>query len=264
MSFHFKVSLALRSARLPCTLLPCAPLLCVLLACVPARAADPRGVGAPAFRPGDSWVFEETLEKGQNGFDQRIMDLTIERVDDETMEVGVKRDGAPGNYIDQMVGKDWSKRQVIDGQERTTLRPFKFPLDPGQTWSVDFTDRTRRGQVLANRVERNYRATGWEDVTVPAGTYRAMKIEAQGTDTLVADIPSTAVSGAAASPSGGATTVSHAQHGGRQTIVRQIRAELYYVPPIKDFVKVVEEQFNTDNVRISRHTTTLVSFKPGT
>jgi hypothetical protein len=38
--------------------------------------------------------------------------------------------------------------------------------------------------------------------------------------------------------------------------------EFYYVPALKNYVKSIEEQYDTDNVRVSRETRVLVSFKP--
>jgi hypothetical protein len=39
---------------------------------------------------------------------------------------------------------------------------------------------------------------------------------------------------------------------------------VYYVPDVKYFVKTLDEHYSTDNVRVSRESEELVSFKPAT
>jgi len=220
------------------------------------RVATP----APTFRPGDSWVFEDTLEKGAQGFRQQRVDLVVERIDDSTMVVGIRPDGAPVGFEDHVTGLDWSKRELINGEEATTTRPFVFPMTAGDTWSVDYVDPARRGNLISDHVRRHYKVVDWEDVTVPAGTFHALKIEARGVDELTIQVPAAVASGAVGSP-GEATTVSHAQRGGRAVVSRVVDEEFYYVPAIRNYAKSVEEQYNTDNVRLSRQTRVLISYK---
>jgi hypothetical protein len=237
--------------------------LLLIVIAAPAMANDPRNVQAPALSVGDSWIFSDTVEKGTNGFDQKVLDMTIERLNGATMVIGIKRDGAPGGYEDHMVGADWSKRQVVDGEEQATSRPFNFPLHVGQSWTIDYTDPTRRGNQLSAHVHRTYKVVGWEDVTVPAGTFHAVKVEADGVDEGLLEVPSTAAGGTAVG-STGAVSFSQAHRGGRGTLTRRYYSELYYVPSTKNYVKSVEEQYNTDNVRVVRSTRVLVSYKPAT
>ena len=230
-------------------------------ACAPALAEDVKAVTAPSFKIGDLWVYDQTMEKGPTGFNQFRVDLAIERLNDTTMMVGIKRDGAPTAYEDHMVGQDWSQRRVVDGEETVTTRPLTFPMSPGQNWTIDFNDTIRRGNQLSVRVHRVYKVVGWQEVVVPAGTFRALKVEANGVDKATVEVPAAAVSGALAQ-SNGATTIAHTQPGGRNEVVRQIYGEFYYVPEIKATVKSVEEQYTPDNVRVSRETRALVSYKP--
>jgi len=226
-----------------------------------ARANDPGAVPSPVFAVGDTWVFNRTIEKGTNGFGQRLEDMVVERLGDGTMVVGLKPDGSPGGYEDHVVGADWSQRRVTDGEETVTTRPLTFPLRVGKSWSIDYTDTKRRGAQLSDHVRRTYTVVGWEDVTVPAGTFHAIKVQANGVDEAIIDVPTTTIGGAAAEP-GAAMTMTRTQRGGRGKLTRATYAEFYYVPQTKNFVKTVEEQYNTDNVRVVRSTLVLVSFKP--
>lgn len=226
---------------------------------VSAGATDT--VQAPAFKVGDSWVFDDVIEKGPTSFGEARLDFVIERLGDGTMTLGIKRDGAPAAFEDHIVGTDWSQRRLVDGQETVTTRPFEFPMSVGRRWTVDFVDRTRRGSQLSAHIRRTYSVIGWEDVVVPAGRFHALKVEAQGVDEGTIEVPNSAGSGVIASASG-STSISHAQRGGIGKLVRVTHSEFYYVPSIKNYVKSVEEQYSTDNVRISRQTRTLASFTP--
>ncbi len=97
---------------------------------------------------------------------------------------------------------------------------------------------------------------------MPAGTFHTLKIVAKGTDTGRIEIPTTAASGAMAG-SGGAMTLSGVHRGGIRTLVIEHRAELYYAPAAKSEVKSVEEQYNTDEVRVYRQTRQLVAYTQG-
>jgi hypothetical protein len=238
-------------------------LIAVAGVATPVLANDQGAVQAPAFQVGDSWVFDDTVEKGTAGFGQQRVDLVIERLDESTMLVGLKPDGSPVAFEDHVLGPDWSQRRLVDGEETVTTRPFSFPMTVGQTWSVDYVDPTRRGNQVSDHVRRHYKVVGWADVTVPAGVFHALKVEARGVDEAVIQAPTTAVVGAAVS-GGGTTSITHTQRGGQAVLTRVTYAEFYYVPKLKNFVKSVEEQYNNDNVRVIRQTRVLVSYKPAT
>jgi hypothetical protein len=233
------------------------------LALLTIANAGPGVLTAPSFKVDDSWVFDETQQRGTTGFGRQQIDIAIERTDGNTMLVGLKRDGAPGAYEDHVVGTDWSQRRVVDGQEVPTTRPFAFPMKIGQSWTVDFADPTRRGLQTSLHVHRTYKVTGWEDVTVPAGTFHAIKVEASGSSEGVVVTPAAAVGGVAASPLGG-STFTHSQPGG--TASRTVRdvEQIYYVPEVKNYVKSVEEQYNGDDVLVTRNTRMMVSYHPAT
>jgi hypothetical protein len=231
-------------------------------AATPPVSETSAAVPAPAFKTGDAWVFEKTTEKGQGGFSTERYDLLLERLDGDTMVIGAKPDGAPTGYKDRIVGTDWSRRLVVNGQETVTNRPFVFPMNVGQTCTVDGSDSTRRGNLLSAHVHKTCSVTGWEDVAVPAGTFHALKIVCKGVEELQVEVPAQAVGGVVAG-SGGSTSVAHAQKGGRGTVTHVIYGEIYYAPETRDYVKAVDETYNSDDVRLGRVTDVLASFKPG-
>ena len=234
----------------------------ILVALATIAAADPGPVVAPEFKTGDRWIFDQTVERGVQGFDKQRLDMMIERTGVDTMLVGIKRDGSPGAYEDHMIGTDWSLRRLMDGQDAPTARPFNFPMKVGQTWSIDYIDPNPRGTQTATHVKRTYKVTGWEDVTVPAGTFHAIKIEVSGVDQATIAVPNAVVGGAIASSSGG-ETMTRSQRGGTRLLIVRRNEQFFYAPLVKNYVKSIEEQYNVDETLLLRQTRMLVSFTAG-
>jgi len=57
---------------------------------------------------------------------------------------------------------------------------MKFPLSVGATYDVAYEMALPKQGAWRVRHERKVRVIGWEDVIVPAGKFRALKIEAAG------------------------------------------------------------------------------------
>ena len=238
----------------------CLLVAALLLRAAPVLAADPATLSAPSLKVGDSWVFDRALEHGTTGFSSERLEMQVEQLRDSLMVVGLKKDGAPGAFEDHMMGLDWSQRRMVDGEEAVTGRPFDFPMTVGETWKADFIDPSHRGAQVSARVRTTYKVTGWEDVTTPAGTFHALRIEGSGT--IKAQMaPASATIGAAAASNGESTGIAHSQvsAGGDAYITTYSVCD--YVPAVKYYVKRVEEEYNADNVRVSRSTDTLASFK---
>ena len=226
-----------------------------------AWAADPDILPAPTFVPGDTWVLDRSIETGKDGFSHVRIVGRIERVGSDSLVMGVKLDGAPGDFEDHLMGLDLSDRRMLDGQSVATSRPLAFPLKVGETWQEDFVDPRHQGTQTSAHITRTCKVVGWEDVVVPAGTFHALKIESNGQLTAQLSIPATAVSASAASPSEG-TSISHAQQARSETVTGINYRAVYYVPSIKSWVKMVTEQYNGENVRKKRETSVLVSYTP--
>lgn len=226
-----------------------------------ALAAEAQSVAAPDIKPGDTWVFDRSVERGTSGFSTQRLDFKVEHVGTDTMVVGIKTDGSPVDFEDHVMGADWSQRRLIDGQQTTTGRPMAFPLTVGKTWGSDYVDPTKHGLQTSAEHHETYKVVGWEDVTIPAGTFHALKIESD--DKVKAQFigASSANSGAVATADG-ASVVVNSNKTGPHTVYAEFFATFYYVPEMKYWVKTVEDDFNSENVRTMRRTDTLVSFKP--
>ncbi len=56
--------------------------------------------------------------------------------------------------------------------------PLKFPLSPGKTWSFSYKFQSKPDTSVS--VEQTAVVARWESVTVPAGTFRALRIDHTG------------------------------------------------------------------------------------
>lgn len=229
-------------------------------ASLPAAAADTGPIPAPALKAGDSWVVDEMTELPPSKFNRQRLDVSIERVGSDNMVVDLKPDGAQIAPQSQIRGLDWGQLLLVDGQQKPTMRPLSFPLQIGKSWSIDWVDPRQSGNRQSAHIRETYKVVGWEDVTVPAGAFHALKIEANGSVDEDVVVPSVAQSTAVGAP-GSATALSHVQQGGRSTVHLTLYSVTYYAPEAKRFVKTVDEQFNASGVRVRRTTEELVSLK---
>jgi hypothetical protein len=152
-----------------------------MLAMGVALAQSPSPIGAPAVKVGDRWTFKR--------IDQ------VERVEDKKVGEVVWEIVAVGE-------KDYELQSTIKGQESTPMKivysrdggvlargvikfdpaePYlAFPLEHGKEWGGRYhfqspqTSRTVDAELYGKAVE-------WESVTVPAGTFKALKITYSGT-----------------------------------------------------------------------------------
>jgi hypothetical protein len=219
------------------------------------------GVTAPTFVVGDEWVFERNMERRPGQVTHRRVDLRINRIDENVMLVRAKSSGASEPYEDYRVAPDWTQSRVLDGQLAVTGRPFKFPMAPGDSWTVEFRQAELHDGQTNTHWNVIYQVVGWTDVTTPAGTFRALQIKETGSTEAEKTIPQTV----------SATTGANHRHPAKrdqakrllsQAIKNTVSGEIYYVPSIKYYVKYVQEQYDADNVRTGRDEDVLVSFKP--
>jgi hypothetical protein len=223
--------------------------------------AQSQTVRAPAFAVGDEWVFDRTNERGTTNFRQSRVDLRVNRVDDDAMLLGVKPDGAPTDYQDHRIALDWSQSRVIDGQLTVTGRPFRFPMAPGDSWTLEFRQAELHDGQTQTHWRETYTVVGWVDVTTPAGAFHTLEVKMTGSADAMIPVPQAAAAAAVATPQG-AMTVGRTQRAGVRPIHMTVYGEFYYAPTVKYFVKSVQEQYNTENIRTQRDTDILASFKP--
>jgi hypothetical protein len=135
-----------------------------------APRAKPMQIGAPPqFTVGDQWEMRVTdhLKRGTRSVTRRVANLTGDEVHHT------------GGFITDLSGN--TLRQPA-GDKTRTFTPssmlYVFPLSPGLSWGGRFVDEA--GDVISD-VDVKISAVGEEDIDVPAGRFRAIKVERAGT-----------------------------------------------------------------------------------
>ena len=222
----------------------------------PAFAQD---ADRPMVGPQDNWVYRHTLEN-KAGWHQTRTEMTVVRAGSSGILIASKDVGAPSAPTEMLVGTDWSRLRNVNGKEVVVARPFSFPLAMGKSWDVDYTELNPNRQHSSERFASKYLVVGFEDVTVPAGTFRAIKIEADGHWTAEIAPAASAVS-ATRLDQQGATAVVQTTKTSAQSATGRIYKAYWYVPEVKRYVKAVEEYFAANGVRNERYTDELEAYK---
>jgi hypothetical protein len=160
--------------------------LFVLLDVISVTAAEPPSeppagtikadVGFPVV--GTKWIGRIVLQNGPTAT------LTYTVIEDGAYE------GKPVHRV--VVGNDTNLYDIATsnavatlrfGKEATSTLPhdgtFSWPLYVNKSWTATFTFNNRVQGMTVGPLNVQYRVTAFEDVTVPAGTWKAFKIESE-------------------------------------------------------------------------------------
>jgi len=225
-----------------------------------AATAAAQPVGAPRVTADDSWTYQNTAD-GRAGWRQTRIEITVIRVGPSSIEVADKPVGSTMPPTELLVGPDWSRVRSVDGHETVVNRPLTFPLSVGKSWDLDYTDtQPANRQHSSERFRSTYKVTGWEDVIVPAGTFHAIKIEAEGTWTAVVAPANSAVAGTR-TDARGSTTVVETGRATATAATGRIYKAFWYAPAVKRWVKSDEEYYDSNGVRNQRFLEELAAYK---
>lgn len=149
-----------------------------VLAAALAGAALPVAaqVAAPTLKPGDTWTY-----RGIDNYN-RLPTGTWTRAVTATGPDGIRVavHGADGAFDDLFRGPGELAAGVLNDRARGAMEPAlqvaPFPLAEGKAWSqrvirTDAATGERREMRVTGRVR------GWETVKVPAGEFKALKVE---------------------------------------------------------------------------------------
>jgi hypothetical protein len=224
-----------------------------------AAAGEPTSIPAPRLAEGDSWTYAATTED-KTGWHQRQVRSTVEHASALSIAVSNQEVGAPTPAREILFGPEWSRVRSVNGKEVVVNRPLAFPLAPGKGWTLGYTEDHPTRDRLRQEIRLQYSVVGWEDVTVPAGTFHALKIEADGSWTGV-NAPSAGAVAGTHVDAGGSTTVTQTQRSGPSTVTGRLYKALWYAPAVKRWVKLVEEDYSGSGTRNARATNELTAFK---
>jgi hypothetical protein len=153
---------------------------------------------------GDTWTYR-TLDWNQ---EKRRNKFVVQGVNEDVLQIestpvqtaGTANAATPLNFKATLDKWDFFGAKITSGG-RANIR---FPLSPGDTWKYEYSIARSQGGSMVLKYEVS--ADSWEDVTVPAGTFHALKVVHNGRYTM----------------DGGSSTM---------------RETFWYAPNVKNYVK---------------------------
>jgi hypothetical protein len=234
----------------------------IAMGCLCAAWALPalaQSVNAPTFKAGDTWTYKITTEKGNAGWTQNHEVSTVSRATPSSIYFQTKQEGSTQPPRELVSGIDWSRMRDVNGKETVVNRPLSFPLTVGKTWELDYTEQQPNKAHKAETFHNKYTVIGYESIQVPAGTFNALKIEAEGRwDAEIA--PSQSAVATTQATQNGTVAVAQVSKTLATTATGRTYKAFWYVPEIKRFVRTEEEYYNNGGVRNERYTSELESF----
>jgi len=218
-------------------------------------------IATPSVHEQDNWAYRETREV--NGVShQSHQELTVVHASASGILVSAHEIGSNLPPKEVLLGADWSRSRNVNGENKVVNRPFLFPLSMGKSWVVDYKEDNPNRAHKSETFHSKYSVVGWEDVSVPAGTFKALKIESDGQWTAEL-APSASTVSVARVDGQGATALAQTNRVTAQTATGRLYKAFWYVPSVKRYVKAVEEYYSTNAVLSSRNMEELEAFNVG-
>lgn len=149
-------------------LLLLAPLLCA------AQPAPP--VERPNVKVGDRWTYRRmdyNAGKALGAYETQVVFAQRGVI----QLVGTRK--SKDEEVDTTYTADWNAVSTAARVFYPHTGWFKFPLQVGDSYKAAYETVTPKKDIKA-RTERQVTVVGWEDVVVPAGKFRALKIVSEG------------------------------------------------------------------------------------
>ncbi len=207
-------------------------MLVTLLCTIPCLAQPLARADRPAVKVGDRFVYRETngLTGEQREISMRVTAVTADRI---VVETGLSTSGA------WTFTRDWNLVERKGGDVvAAVLTPywpyFEFPLEVGKEWQAPFENEVLHPGKRHAKWQWKARVVGAETVTVPAGTFQTLKIEAEGTFTT---------------------------RSGSRSWTGSHHDTFWYAPEVKRPVKRDYQQSAPANNSYEQHTDELLSFE---
>jgi len=217
-------------------------------------------IDLPSVKAGDTWTYQQTKEMGTAGWTPTHVEITISHANAASIYYTSKQSGSTQEGTEIFVGPDWSRVRNVNNKETVVNQPFSFPLKPGKTWEISYTEENPNKLRKYETLNTKYAVVGYETIEVPAGKFQALKIEAEGHWTAEMIPVNTVVQGAQVSQNG-ATVVAQVNKTGAVVATGRVYKAFWYVPEVKRWVKSVEEYYGSNGTRSERDTQELESFK---
>jgi hypothetical protein len=153
-------------------------ILCLLLFAVPVLStgqSDARVI-KPEIRVGDSWTYRSTNVLGP-GTDEHVTRVSFA---DDKVILAVSTRKSDGKEFDSSWTSEWNAITSYTGlMYRPPTGVLRFPLRVGDKYAIKFEILRLRGSNVMQNATGTAMITGWETVDVPAGKFRAMRVDVE-------------------------------------------------------------------------------------
>lgn len=175
--------------RRAAALLACLTLFAEFCAAQPAEVAD-----KPDIRPGDWWIYRRINYITNQTVDTYDLQVTYASGDVILGVVTPHKDGEGAPRVagvptftkregqtDGVWTSEWNVVSSPDGAVyKTHSGTYRFPLRSGMRYESQYEFHRPREGARGQRGRHAIHVGDWEMVTVPAGTFRALKVEERG------------------------------------------------------------------------------------
>ena len=138
--------------------------------------AQTGNIPRPDVKVGDTWTYNRTTNSPVGG---GFRQARVVQVNDKAIQL-VITDGT-GKESDETYTPEWNAVGGAFGIFYPHVGLFQFPLQIGGSYQFQFELVPALATNIRSLHAHVAKVAGWEDVQVPAGKYRAVKIESHGT-----------------------------------------------------------------------------------
>lgn len=149
-------------------LLVLVPMLCA------AQAEAP--VERPPLKPGDRWVYNR-MDYWTNRV-SAVRTIEVASAGERVVQVVATEPGKP--EMDETYTAEWNSVATTVANSTPHAGNLKFPLRVGDSYPSAYESTFGPQRNWRAQHERIGRVVGWEEITVPAGRFRALKIVVEG------------------------------------------------------------------------------------
>lgn len=151
----------------------------VAMALAQAAMAQQGPVNRPALKPGSEWTYNvDASKRNKPGPAQSPLKRVIKEVGDKEITYDLINSTGTRTTVMTTDLNPLSEGMTSGARASAPLPFFAFPLEPGKAYGGTLTYPSPFGSVDVQMVV-NSKVAEWEEVTVPAGKFRALRIEMQ-------------------------------------------------------------------------------------
>ena len=145
----------------------------------PSAPGSPARIERPEIKVGDSWTYRVTdtyTNLVQGTYVVEVTAVTADRIQTRRSHFS-SATGAAGSEVLESWDRDWNQLAQGGVEFQPFYPTFRFPLESGKQWGGAARWRTGSG-IMNHKVTAQ--VAGWERITVPAGTFDAVRITRRG------------------------------------------------------------------------------------